>query len=218
MKVFAILAAAVALVQISLATGFPGASSGEKTFKLNDEVAEPLLKFNSTAPLEDIEGTVDQNADPESTVKFDPSDIEATTGSVKFKVADIKTGIDLRDEHLQGSDWLDAENHPYISFALTKVKNVEIIESKSGRSVAKGIAVGEYSMHGHTNRIEAPIKITHLEESSATQKRAPGDLFYVEGQFEVALADFKVKGKKGVVGEKVGEVIQVEFKLYYNSK
>lgn len=189
---------------------------GTESFKLNHNVSKPELKFKSTAPLEDIEGYVVTNQIT-SSIKFDPSDIESANGEVIFKVAGMRTGIDVRDEHLRSSDWLNAEKHPEVTFKLNKLKNVENIETKGVRATANAIAEGEFIMHGQSKKMQIPVKITFLKESDATAERAAGHLFFVEGKFKVALEDFKVKGSKGVVGSKVGEKIDVNFKLYYNS-
>lgn len=189
---------------------------GTETFKLNHDVSKPELKFKSTAPLEDIEGYVVSDHIT-SSVMFDPGNVESASGEVVFKVAGMRTGIDVRDEHLRSSDWLNAEKHPEVTFKLNSLKDVESIESKGIRATAKAIAVGEFTMHRESKEMQIPVKITFLKESEATAKRAPGHLFFVEGSFKVALKDFKVKGSKGVVGSKVGEEIDVNFKLYYNS-
>ncbi len=53
-----------------------------------------------------------------------------------------------------------------------------------------------------------------MKESEATKKRAAGDLVMINANFSVALKDYNVKGKGGIVGSKVGETIQLEAALF----
>lgn len=219
-KEFAIIAM-IALLGFgpAFATDFGLGVSGNKTFKLNTKIASPELKFESSAPLEDITGVVKDASKITSTVSLNAANIESATGKISFKIAGLKTGIDTRDEHLQGADWLDADKYPDITFELKELKNVKIksTDTQKGKSTAEANAVGIYSMHGKTKSITVPVKLSYLKSSAETAKRAPGDLFFVEGEFQIALKDFDVKGSKGIVGSKVGEKISISFKLYYNS-
>lgn len=203
----------------AFATDFGLGVSGNKTFKLNPKIASPELKFESTAPLEDITGVVKDANKITSSVTLNPANIESATGKISFKIDGLKTGIDSRDEHLKDSDWLDAAKTPDISFELKELKNVKIksTDAAKGKSTAEASAVGTFSMRGKTKSLAVPVKLSFLKSSLETAKRAPGDLFFVEGTFEIALKDYDVKGSKGVVGSKVGEKITIKFKLYYNS-
>ncbi len=213
--------AIIAVIGLSTAraTDFGLGISGNKSFKLNSKIAMPELKFESTAPLEDITGVVKDAGKISSSVALNPANIEAAKGKISFKVDGIKTGIDTRDEHLYGADWLDASKFPEIIFELNSFKNVKIssTEAAKGKSTADAVAVGTYSMHGKSKTLSVPVKLSYIKASAETARRASGDLFFVEGTFEIALKDFDVKGSKGVVGSKVGEKIQIKFKLYYNS-
>jgi hypothetical protein len=73
-------------------------------------------------------------------------------------------------------------------------------------------------MHGVTKQMSIPFTITWLDESAATQKRAPGDLVMVEASFSVALKDFRVAGSQGLIGSKVGETIAITAKLFGSTK
>lgn len=191
--------------------------SGEMTFKLNPAVNKSELKFESTAPLEDIIGYVESSKDISSTLNFNPANAESANGTVSFKVKGLKTGIDMRDEHLYSPTWLDAGQYPEIVFGLNSLSDIKIKESASGKAVATAMANGVFKMHGKSKSINVPVSMTFLKESAATKKRAPGHFLFVEGKFQIALKDFDVSGKKGVVGSKVGEKITMEFKLFYSS-
>jgi polyisoprenoid-binding protein YceI len=215
------LIALIALVGFgnTVATDFGLGVSGNKTFKLNTRIAPPELKFESTAPLEDITGMVKDASKITSTVTMNAANIEGSTGKISFKVDGLKTGIDNRDEHLKDAEWLDAAKYPDITFDLKELKNVKIksTDLQKGKSIAEANAIGVFTMHGKTKTMTVPVKLSYLKASAETAKRATGDLFFVEGEFEIALKDFDVRGSKGIVGSKVGEKLSISFKLYYNS-
>ncbi len=215
---FIIIFATLKVYQIN-ATDLKLGLSGEKNFVLNSNVGSNELKFISNAPLEDISGKVDPKTIT-SSFKMNLSNLEETIGEVRFKVEGMQTGISRRDKHLQSSDWLDAKNYPEIIFKLNNLEKVSILsnEFSLGRTVLSANARGVFSIHGKTKEFTIPIKLTYLKESEATRKRASGDLVFVEGNFELALKDFDVKGASGIIGSKVGEVIKINFQLFYSSK
>ncbi|MCX7736386.1 MAG: YceI family protein [Candidatus Kapabacteria bacterium] len=192
--------------------------SGERKFKLNHNVGPNELRFNSSAPLEDIVGYVDKDA-MSSSVTLDPANIEKATGTVVFKVNGMETGIKTRDEHLHGPNWLDAAQFPEIKFELRNIKDVKIVQKDPplGRASAEATAVGVFTMRGISKNITSKVKITFVKESDFTKKRANGDLLFVEGTFSIKLADFNVQGTKGVIGSKVGKEISITYKLFYNA-
>lgn len=192
--------------------------SGDKKFNLNNNVGQNELRFNSSAPLEDITGFVDKDA-ISSSVTLNPANIENATGTVIFKVNGMETGIKTRDEHLHGPNWLDASQFPEIKFELKNLKDVKIVQKDPplGRATAEATAVGVFTMRGISKNITSKVKITFVKESDFTRKRANGDFLFVEGSFSIKLADFNVQGTKGVIGSKVGKEIDITYKLFYNS-
>ena len=56
---------------------------------------------------------------------FDELDIEGSSVSFEVDAASIDTAFDIRDEHLRGADWLDANAHPKIVFVSRTVRAAE---------------------------------------------------------------------------------------------
>ncbi len=54
-------------------------------------------------------------------VKLDPENPTASTGSFTIAAASLNTGVDQRDGHLRSADFFDVENHPEITFVATAV-------------------------------------------------------------------------------------------------
>jgi len=191
----------------------------KKQFVLNRQVSQPVLKFNSSAPVEDIEGIVEDPLNIISDFNLDPSNIESSNGKISFKIKGLKTGISMRDEHMQSEEWLFAEKYPDIKFVLKGLKNVEVasVKKSAGKSVFNALATGTYSMRGKSKNYDIPVNITYIKASDKTALRTKGDLLFVDGNFRIALKDFNVEGSKGIVGNKVGESIVISFKLFYSS-
>ena len=192
-------------------TALPLPLKGARTVVLNDAVGQNLCQFVSSAPLEEFEGTADGI---EGSFVLDPQNLEATRGRIRVAVASMRTGIARRDEHLRSPEWLDAERYPYIEFDLQGLRQVRITERTAGRVVLQAVAVGDFSLHGVRKPMELPIVMTYVPESEQTRQRAPGDLVQVQSEFTISLRDFDIRGRQGIIGSRVGEVIRVKASFY----
>jgi polyisoprenoid-binding protein YceI len=192
-------------------TALPLPLKGARTVVLNNAVGQNLCQFVSSAPLEEFEGTADGI---EGSFVLDPQNLEATRGRIRVAVASMRTGIARRDEHLRSPEWLDAERYPYIEFDLQGLRQVRITERTAGRVVLQAVAVGDFSLHGVRKPMELPIVMTYVPESEQTRQRAPGDLVQVQSEFTISLRDFDIRGRQGIIGSRVGEVIRVKASFY----
>lgn len=196
-KTFAVIAL---YASASLAQGFNVSASGEQIFSFSDKYGRNQATFFSTTPLEDINGLTN---DVNGSVTFDVGDLTTLSGTIALSTASLKTGIDLRDEHLRSANWLDADSYPEISFAIKSVSNIEPVESN--KLTAK--VTGDFTAHGVTKEITADVTMTYLDESEQTQKRAPGDLLGVQAIFNITLSDYEVDNM--VLGQKVSDNIEI---------
>lgn len=151
------------------------------------------VKFISDAPGERIVGT----AEGAGALTLDPADPKSLKGALTVPVAGMKTGNDIRDEHLRSATWLDAAQHPEISFTL---ESVEVVEQKEKGAIklAKLKVKGKFKLHGVETPLDAPATL-----------KSKGDKFKLSTEFQIKLADYSIKGKSGVVGDKVGETIDI---------
>lgn len=115
--------------------------------------------FVSDAPLETMTGTT---AKVTGTGIFDPADLSTTKGTFKVPVVSMRTGNDLRDEHLQSDNWLDAKKNPHIVFEITEVSGAKSLKAKKDTKVK---VKGKFTVHG----------ITKIVEASGTVKWTPAD-------------------------------------------
>ncbi len=218
----------VAISSAALAQGNPCNPCGGKNmtsmgdhngtvFVVQDPMNRNSVTFNSTAPLEDIVGTSNQI---KGQLVFDPANPSAGGhGELMVPVKSLNTGIPLRDEHLASSDWLNADEHPAIQFAIVEVKNIKEVKNTKDAKTFDVTAVGDFSLNGTTKRISVPARITYMKESEMTKQRLPGDLLAARTTFDVALADYGITGPDGMnlIGSKVGERVEVNLSLVASS-
>jgi polyisoprenoid-binding protein YceI len=186
------------------AQGFKVKANGEQTFNFQDKAGRNQTTFFSTTPLEDITGL---SGGVQGSVTFNISDLKTLKGKLTVPVASIKTGIDLRDEHMRDAGWLDAAKYPDVSFEIKKVSDVKVVADN--KITAK--VIGSYTMRGVTKEVTADATLTYLDESETTKSRAAGDLLGVQAKFNVKLSDYGVNNK--VVGQKVSENIEVSVNI-----
>ena len=198
------------ILTTAFAGGFDISSKGEQTFSFKDKMGRNKATFFSTTPLEDITG---MSSDVWGSVSFDIEDVENTlNGEVLISTASLKSGIDLRDEHIRSADWLDAEQFPNISFNIKEVMGIEKIEGNK----IKVKVLGEFTAHGVTKEVESEVTLVYLEESEMTKMRMPGDLLGVRANFSINLADFGVEHM--ALGKKVSDEIEINVNIVGSNK
>ncbi len=199
----AFLPLALASFAAAFGQNFQVAAKGVQSFNMKDERGRNQASFSSKAPLEDISGTADGLS---GVVSFDPSNVVKTIkAQLSVTVASMKTGIDMRDEHLRSEGWLNGKAHPSITFTLKQLKNAKT----RNKTEVSGVAAGDFTMNGVTKTVELPVTLTYLPESEKTRSRAPGDLLVVRAKGNLKLSWFGVKND--VIGSKVAEDIAFEF-------
>ena len=195
-------------ITISVAQGFKVKATGEKTFNFEDMKGGNQVSFFSTTPLEDVTGI--SNA-VTGKVTFKVDDIKTLKGSISVPVASLKTGIDLRDEHMKSENWMDAENYPDITFVIKNVSDVKI--ETDNRLQAK--VTGDFTTHGVTKEIVVPVSLTYLDESEQTKQLAPGDLLGVQATFNITLSEYDVENM--VIGQKMAEDVKITVNIVGSS-
>ena len=192
------------------AQGFKVKATGTQTFNFEDKNGRNQASFFSATPLEDITGT---GSAISGTVSFDVANFAKTLkGKISIKVASINTGIELRNHHLQSSNWLNAEKHPEVSFEIISVSDVKQTADNKLEFKVKG----NYSMHGITKEVVANADATYLDENDQTKKRAPGDLLGVRAKFNINLSEYDVDN--ALVGNKVAEKIELNINMVGSNK
>lgn len=176
---------------------FLGLNVVGQTFSTDPTDGRNQAAFVSDAPFEKINGLV---SGLEATVMINVNNItEKPMGKVKVPINNIKTGIELRDEHLRSEMWLNSEKHPYAEFQLTGIKNPSSKSLNDGKKVTATLS-GKFTVHGVTKDVEVPATLTYFRESEKTKAKVPGNLLVANAEFNIRLADYGVKIPDMVVG------------------
>lgn len=196
------------------ATGAPRTAletkaSGAQVFYVDSRVGNNQVTFFSESTLEDFTGVCNQVG---GACELDPKRLETFSGRFWIRVGDMRTGIELRDEHLRSADWLDAEQHPRISIVIQSAKDVR----KTAPTAAAMTLVGECEVHGVKKPIEIPATLQYLDQSAKTMRRVKGDLIRVRAKFGIKLSDFNIAGPKGsdIIGLKVADDIDLKVTIF----
>jgi polyisoprenoid-binding protein YceI len=193
------LAAILAVAGLAVASSVPD----ETTFYVGHHLKFVNITFDSQADIETIVGTTNK---AKGVVK---ADLEKGSGSVALSVpvASLKTGIDLRDEHLRSAQWMDADKFPEITFVSKKVE-------RDGDSKNRVKVTGDFSMHGVSKEMTVKVEWKELTPESIKKAGFPdGRWLKFSTEFPVKLADHGVKIPDGGIG-KVAESWNVKMAIF----
>ncbi len=189
---------------IAILTLMLGLNLFAQTFTADAKDGRNQAAFISDAPFEKINGLA---SGLDATVMLNVNDItQKPMGKVKVPINNIKTGIDLRDEHLRSEMWLNSQKFPYAEFQLTGIKNPSSKNLKDGQKVNCTL-LGKFSVHGVTKDVEVPATLTYFKESERTKAKVPGNLLVANAEFNIRLADYGIKIPDMVVGKVSDEVV-----------
>jgi polyisoprenoid-binding protein YceI len=147
--------------------------------------------------ISNVKGSFDKF---DAVIVYDPDNIESSSVDVSIDVTSVDTKDGKRDEHLRSADFLDAENHPQITFKSDKIK-------KSGDGY---VAVGTLTIRGVSKQVELPFELNGPIVNPYGQS-----VIGVQIEYELSRKDFNVNWNKtldagGVV---VGDDVKVEINL-----
>jgi polyisoprenoid-binding protein YceI len=189
-RVCAILAACLSMPAWSLA---------EPTSYVVRDDGKSSATFVSDAPLDTMVGKTSKVS---GTLLVDPQDITKTKGSFKVPVVSLRTGNELRDEHLQGDGWLDAKRYPLIEFEITEV----VLGKKDSKEIKKNKETkvqvkGKLTAHG----------VTKVVTTNGTVKWSD-DAFRIKSKFTAILEDHQIS-VPAIVRLKLANEMQVSVDL-----
>ena len=190
------------LLSILLITTFVSSAIAEDTevktentdVKTNHTELKGSATWVSDAPLEKITGTASGSA----SLHVNKGDLSKLSGTLTFSVDSMKSGSDMRDQHIKEKDWLDATQYPEITYVVKEVKPLS----------EKGMVdvTGDFTLHGVTKSLSAKAKVMFKEKKDKT-------LMKIKAKFKISLADYKVEGTRGKIGSKVGKEIALKVTL-----
>jgi len=172
-----------------------------ETFDFKDPKGVNAITFKLDAPLEAINGSAGGIT---GTVSFDPQNPGATTGKIVVASASLTVPNAMQTTHLRGSQWLDVEKNPEITFEAKELKNVKTAGDKTTAEVA-----GTFGLHGVSKDLTVPVELSYLpdklgERLGGNQK---GDLLVLRCDFAIKRSDFKIN--QGQMENKVSDTINL---------
>jgi polyisoprenoid-binding protein YceI len=166
-----------ALVLAAVSSATPAA---EQVYQFGLSDSRTNITFESTTDFEQILGTTNKASG------LITADFETGKGSVKVTVpvSSMKTGIELRDEHMRSAGWLDAEKYPEISFVSQDVTHEDD---------GKWIARGTFTMHGVSKEMSVKVAVKQIPAALAEKAGlGGGEWLRIMTAFDVKLSDFGV--------------------------
>ncbi len=164
--------------------------------------ARTSVLFESDTELENIHGITNEVS---GTVRFDWDKGEGRT-KITVPVAGMKTGLDLRDQHMRSDTWLDAEKYPDITFESGALKRDE-------KDQRKWTYEGSLTIHGVTKTLKGEAQVSRFSKEQS-ERLGPGEWARVKTSFEVNLDDFDIKIPNPSVAAKVNKTWSVRIDLF----
>lgn len=194
---------------LALALAFTsGGRARAEAIDLAVEAPASKIEFVSNATLETIKGVCSALS---GEVHFNPESLTKTRAKVALEVAALRTGLDLRDEHLRSENWLDANKFPH---AVVHIEHVAGAEKLAPDHATEVTLRGTLTLHGITRPFDAKAKVRWTPPKPGTH--APHAL-HVVASFQVPLEAHGVS-IPSIVSLKVAREILVNVDLHAHSR
>ena len=168
-----------------------------QAFDFKDPKGVNNAVFKLDAPLESINGSANGIS---GSVSFDAENPSATTGKIVVTTDSLTVPNPMMNGHLHSDKWLDAAKFPEITFEVKSLANV-----KTDGNATTADVTGTFALHGVTNEITAPVKLTYLKDKLGD--RVPN----MKGDLLVIRANFKIN--KGQYADKVSTTIELSLSI-----
>jgi polyisoprenoid-binding protein YceI len=174
-------------------------------FKIDDAWGRDTVRFETTAPVEDIVGTTNQVS---GFVRADPAHVRGpgTSARIEVDTATFKTGIDMRDVGVRKA--LGAQAHPKAVFTLDRI----VSSSADGAAPNSPVDVatqGTFELNGIRKPIEVKARVAYIPRGGPFSAMRPGNFVRVTSSFDIRLDDFGVERNSAVLPLQVGDTAHV---------
>lgn len=143
--------------------------------------------------------TVATFADIKGTLVLDEDNPEASSVTATIAVSAVRSDLLEREEAIRDAVWLDAENHPTITFTST---GVELMPEIEGRRAAK--VTGDLTLKGVTLPVTLDVVLNKIGIEPPSRKKAMG--FSATGKLE--RDDFGITTALKFIGNEVSFEIE----------
>lgn len=190
----------LALAGLTLLAGAADARSWKFT---PDAHSQTQVSFTSDASIVKFSGRSTQLEGQGAINIQDPA--KSPTAELKVQLSSLDTGIGLRNEHMLGVT--QAAKYPTVSFKLTSLKAPKLVANKP----VAGTVSGDFTLHGVTRSLTAPVTLTYLPERADDKDYRPGDWVAVSTGFKLKLSDYQIALPPAVLGVKIADELGISF-------
>jgi len=202
---------ALAFAAALASSSFVGAAEDEgKVYHFGDNEKHTNITFTSEAEVETIEG-ITHSATGRTWIDFENLKGKC---NVSVPVDSMRTGIDLRDEHLRSETWLDQKK--YADITLTS-DGFDLVAKNKDKGVYSAKFKGKLTIHGVTKDLETTAKVVKVapdQNKTMNGDDSGAEWVHVVASFDVTLKDFDIKIPSGPVVAKVSPTWTVKFDCY----
>jgi polyisoprenoid-binding protein YceI len=181
------------------------AFAAPQTFDFKDPKGVNHAKFTLDAPLESISGTANGIS---GTVTIDKAKPEATTGTITVDAKSLHVENAMMKEHMHGTDWMDVQKHPAITFTVKSLADFKMEGDKATATV-----IGTFSLKGVEKEIRVPASVTLLPGKLGDRSggKMQGDLAVIRTTFKINRSDYNINPK--APSDKVSEEVEVSLAI-----
>jgi polyisoprenoid-binding protein YceI len=174
-------------------------------FKIDDAWGRDTVRFETTAPVEDIVGTTNQVS---GFVRADPDHVRGpgTSARIEVDMGTFKTGVDMRDGGVRKA--LGAQAHPKAVFTLDRIVSTSA-DAAAPNSPVDIIAQGTFELNGVRKPMEVKARVAYIPRGGPFSAMRPGNFVRVTSSFDIRLADFGVERNGPVLPLQVGDTAHI---------
>jgi polyisoprenoid-binding protein YceI len=183
----------------------PPVRGAAKEFDFKDPKGVNSVIFVLDSVLEPIMGV---GSGTSGKCSFDPENPKSFTGQITLDAKSLHVPNKGMKDTLHGSDWLDVNTHPTITFNIKEVKEAV----PKGENAFEMTVTGELTCKGVTKPLSTKITATYLPNKLQERGgKAKGDLLTLRSNFVIKRRDFDIKPDMGP--EVVAEDIEVRVSI-----
>jgi polyisoprenoid-binding protein YceI len=163
-----------------------------------------VAAFHLPDALESIDGTTNRVS---GTIVADPDNAATSSVEVSIDLGSLDTGIALRNRHMR-ERYVETGKYPTATFKSLSISppTAPIVVNQP----AELSVTGDFTMHGVTKRITAPVRVIIIPESDITRaSRGPGDWIHATTTFKLKLREFGINVPEGFVDDTLDAKLDV---------
>jgi len=137
--------------------------------------------------------------------EFDPESPETSSVRVVIDVSSVDTNKDRRDNHLQSTDFFDAESFPSITFESTSIE---------AQSATQFTVTGDLTIRDVTREVEMPVALLGVQDIPEDMQEMYGSqVASFEGELTIDRADYDVGSGRWAENTVVGSDVTIQITI-----